>query len=76
MQRATTARDKAFLTFDSPTTFPTKYLRPVAVAPVAAQPIATQAVEPPSRDCRVGRGAGGAALAHDVACQGGGYRAS
>jgi NosR/NirI family transcriptional regulator, nitrous oxide reductase regulator len=43
VQRTTTGRDKAFLTFDLAYDLHTQYLRPVAVAPVAAQPIAIQA---------------------------------
>jgi NosR/NirI family nitrous oxide reductase transcriptional regulator len=42
VQRATTGREKTFLTFDLAYDIPTKYLRPIVVAPVAAQPIATQ----------------------------------
>ena len=46
VQRTTTGRDKAFLTFDLAYDLPTKYLRPIAAAPVAAQPIVTQAGVP------------------------------
>jgi NosR/NirI family nitrous oxide reductase transcriptional regulator len=45
VQRATTGRDKAFLTFDLAYDLPTKYLRPIAAAPSAAQP-ASSADEP------------------------------
>ncbi len=45
VQRATTGRDKAFLTFDLAYDLPTKYLRPIAAAPSAAQP-ASSAGEP------------------------------
>jgi NosR/NirI family transcriptional regulator, nitrous oxide reductase regulator len=48
VQRTTTGRDKAFLTFDLAYDLPTQYLLPVAAAPVAAQPIVTQAGVPHS----------------------------